>query len=647
MDEAPLKDVLAKSIAEASTSERVWGTKAAQAGKKIIDWYRELEAWPWPTTSGDNLNGFEPPDEAQRARKLNAKDELKDAACSFSESSYRDEDLYCGSLTAQKVQEYEERIEEIRDDMENLGFEELKEHVRATHVPSRTRRSTYGQMDTNHTIGHVHLDDFTAVITATTMQMLPHLSRLNALLGIWSVRFLVLRQVPGFLQCMQKTHAAMDSAWKTVEQPPFKDSMSGPVLTRAALTTIQAVLENRIDELGRRLDSMLDALEGREDTVPDTWIEEMDSIESDFGDWVVKAENLVLRNEMRTAKAGAESPSHGPSIRGSADDSAPAHAVSSSDTKTSAEAGDKVLLHSNPGIRDVRQMEESQRQIKDSAGPDGGHRTEPQASSSIINPQTPSRKGANDSSNISSHLRKLLASREASVERTSLPFAFSPATSPSPKADVDLLTSAPFESLTSQDEKSSLSADRKIVWSRNSSKPPPLTLNKSQPTLEGHSNLDFSPEASYPSSATSDYFSNMSSPEIHHASRAEYVGAPVEVSSPSLTQKDQLSPFEVISRPSSQRTERGRPMSEELSSRDFPSPVGSRSRASSFVPESAVLKDTPLAKSQHADRKEVNSHRRTRSASMQSFEVVPPNGVSSSSVLAADEAHISVTRSAV
>ena len=647
MDEAPRKDALGKSIAEASTSERAWGIKAALAGKKVRDWYRELEAWPWPTTSGDNFNGFESPDEAQRARKFNAKDEPKDATYSFSERSDRDEDLYWGSLTAHKVQEYEERIEEIRDDMETLEFEELKEHVRATHVPSHARRSTYGQMDTNHTNGHVHLDDFTAVITATIMQMLPHISRLNALLGIWSVRLLVLRQVPGFLQCMQKTHAAMDSAWKTVEQPPFKGSLGGPIFTRADLVTMQAVLENRIDELGRRLDSMLDALEGREDTVPDRWIEEMDFIESDFGNWVVKAENLVLRNEMRTAKAGAEFPSNAPSIRGSNDDSAPIHAVSSSAKETSARSNDKVLLHSNPEIRDVRQMEESQRQIKDSVGPDGGHKTEPEAICSIVNPQTPSQKGTNETGNISSHLRKLLASREASVERTSSPFAFSSATSPSPKAHVDLPGSASFEPLISQGEKSALSADREVVRSRNNSKPPPLTLYKPQPTLEGHSNLDFSLEASYPSSTTSDYFSNMSSPEIQHASRAEYVGAPVEVISPSLTQKDQLSPFEVISRPSSQRTERGRPMSEDISIRSFTTPVGMRSRASSFIPETAVLEDTPLAESQHADRKGVKSHWRTRSACMQSFEVVPPNEVSSSSIHTADEAHISVTRSAV
>ena len=632
MDEAPRRDALAKSIAEASTSERAWGTKAALAGKKVGDWYRELEAWPWPTTSGDNFNGFESPDEAQRARKFNAKDEQKDAARSFPERSDRDEDLYWGSLTAHKVQEYEERIEAIRDDMETLEFEELKEHVRATRVPSHARRSTYGQTDTTHTNGFVHLDDFTAVITATTMQMLPHISRLNALLGIWSVRLLVLRQVPGFLQCMQKTHAAMDSAWKTVEQPPFKDPLGGPILTRAALTTTQALLENRIDELGRRLDSMLDALEGRKDTVPNRWIEEMDFIESDFGNWVVKAENLVLRNEMSIAKAGAEFPSNAPHIRGSNDDSAPIHAVSSSGKETSAEASDKVLLHSSPEIRYTRLMEESQRQINDSVGPDGGHRTGPQATGSIVNPQTPSRKGANESGNISGHLRKLLASREASVERTSAPFAFSPATSPSLKAHVDLPSNASFEPLNSQDEKSALGADRNVVKSRNNSKPPPLTLCKPQPTLEGHSNLDLSPEVSYPSSTTSDYFSNMSSPEIQHASRAEYVGAPVEVTSPSLIQKDPLPPFEMISRPSSQRTERGRRMSEDFSSRGFTLPVGTRSRASSFIPETAVLEDNPLSALQHADRKGVKSHRRTRSACIQSFELVPPDEVSSSSV---------------
>lgn len=461
---------LIDSAISASTSERAWGIKAALAGKKVRDWYKELEAWPWPSAAHDGRNGFEPLAGAlQEGREETAEG--------------GPEELQYGSLPAWTAQEYEQRIEEIRDDLETLELEELKAHVRAMHLSTDPRRSTYGQFDAGLINGYAQLDDFTAIMTSTIMQTLPDVSRLNALLGIWSIRLVVSRQVPGFLDCIEETQTAMDSAWKAVGEPRNEGPRSESDINREAFMTMRGVLEKQIHELGQRLDSMLDALEGREDTVPEPWIDRMEAVEADFETWAVQTEQRVLEGELLAARARPRSPA------------------------------------------------------------------------------TPARRHSDEDGEISSHLRNMLSSREASAEKT--------------HARVYSLGNNTFEP---------------------HSKPRPLGLNLSRPQtpVEGPINSDFSSDYSYPGSATSGSFSNMSSPEIQQASRAEYFGAPVEITSPNLVQKDPMSPSDTISRQSSQRTERGNPDTDDIAS-------GTRSRASSFMPEPAILEDGPPVESRPSD----------------------------------------------
>ena len=42
------------------------------------------------------------------------------------------------------------------------------------------------------------------------------------------------------------------------------------------------------------MDLLIDTLEGREDTLPQAWIDELDAIESDFGFWSVQADSAVV-----------------------------------------------------------------------------------------------------------------------------------------------------------------------------------------------------------------------------------------------------------------------------------------------------------------------------------------------------------------
>jgi hypothetical protein len=83
-----------------------------------------------------------------------------------------------GSLRVDTVRQYEARIEEIKDSLEALDVEDLKEHVLDAHIPSRSRPGTRNGLSEATSSGSEYgrLDDLTAVITATILQTLPYLA---------------------------------------------------------------------------------------------------------------------------------------------------------------------------------------------------------------------------------------------------------------------------------------------------------------------------------------------------------------------------------------------------------------------------------------------------------------------------------------
>ena len=294
------QDALRESVAAASRSDRALGIRAALAGKKLREWNQELASWPWPESSISDCNGFEPPVSGELASDVRWHDysDCEDSTRSHSIAEWRGEvenGNYYGGMPEQQVQDYEDRVEAIKNDIDALGVEELKEFVRDAHLAPNPRRLSRWS-DGDGVSGNVynHLDAFTAVITATIMQFLPIISSLNVLLSNWSIRLLVLRQVPGFLKQMKESTNEMKDAWKVIEGP---DTTLGPetlVIIEESLSSKRAALENRIINLGRRLDTMLDILEGKEDTIPDRWIESMEEVETEFGDWVVESEKKLM-----------------------------------------------------------------------------------------------------------------------------------------------------------------------------------------------------------------------------------------------------------------------------------------------------------------------------------------------------------------
>ncbi|PKX95908.1 GAS2 domain protein [Aspergillus novofumigatus IBT 16806] len=276
-NEKAAHDILWKSISQVSPAERALGIRAAIAAQKLGEWYREVQAWDWPKRADAELGkGFMPP-------------------CSSSIDS--EEQVYYGSLPSVVVKQHEDRIEEIRDGMETLDVDELKEHVLNAHIPARSRPSSSNStVSVPPPLTYVQLSDFTAVITATILRALPLLSRLNSLLTTWDVRLLVLRQIPGLLRALHLAQSEVNSAMDLLKAtaPP---SENDPLYSRENYHAKRAGLEAIVLSAGRRMDNVIDALEGREDSLPESWIDQLEAVESDFSTWVMEAEKRTVQNE--------------------------------------------------------------------------------------------------------------------------------------------------------------------------------------------------------------------------------------------------------------------------------------------------------------------------------------------------------------
>ncbi|KAL1863701.1 hypothetical protein Plec18170_000539 [Paecilomyces lecythidis] len=287
-NEKTAQDLLTRSISKVSTDERALGIRAAVAAKKLKEWYREVLGWEWPRKTDAQLGkGFIPPTRTTQDERPTSTIEAET------------EEEYYGSLPVEVVKRYETRIEEIRDGMDSLDVEELKEHVLNAHVPSRSRPSSSASTISvgPPSFSYVQLSDFTAIVTATILRLLPTLSRLNFLLTTWDVRLLVLRQVPGLLSQLEKARVTMDSSMAALKLAHSPNEV-GSFFSRNAFHAKRTELEALVVSAGRRMDNILDALEGREDSLPEAWIDDLEAIESDFATWTIEAEKRAVMNEL-------------------------------------------------------------------------------------------------------------------------------------------------------------------------------------------------------------------------------------------------------------------------------------------------------------------------------------------------------------
>lgn len=270
------------------------------ASKQIHDWLDELSDWPWPKQS--TYAGYEMP--PAKMRRLSEPREPYQNH-NFSQEQHaipEPETPYLGSLKASQIARYEIRIEQVTNGMDELDLEEIKSHVLLNHIMPLSRSGTpYSDIGAS-SISFNRMEDITAVITAITVQALPNLSRLSRLLRTWSIRIVVLRQVPTALVAMTDAEIALKSGWNAIRlrqsredgSPGMSSTLSLP---RKDFEVMSSVLRRKIEQPGRDLDYMLDLLEGMADTLPDDWLDRMDAIESDYHEWAAAAERRVRAGE--------------------------------------------------------------------------------------------------------------------------------------------------------------------------------------------------------------------------------------------------------------------------------------------------------------------------------------------------------------
>jgi hypothetical protein len=296
-DRRSSRDTLYYSLQSSTSTQRTLGTRAAQTCLDIRSWARELEDWEWPGT-------FETLEPARKTEQSNTM--IKESSASL-DTSVIDQNgnttNYWGSLPAVVVQEYEQRTDEIIQQLDEINVEELKEFVLSAH-----HQAGISSASIDDSIGDIgaatdlqKLDDFTAIITATILQALPYLSRLNRLLDTWSIRLSILRQTPSFVKALSRARADLNRGWAAIQtvEPDHVESLSRATFNRGTMTEMRSVIEHNVGSLGRKLDGFLDNLEGRSETVPDSWIDGMENLGSQYAVWIVQAERKILEDDLK------------------------------------------------------------------------------------------------------------------------------------------------------------------------------------------------------------------------------------------------------------------------------------------------------------------------------------------------------------
>ncbi|KAF2460224.1 hypothetical protein BDY21DRAFT_361217 [Lineolata rhizophorae] len=313
---------LVESLRGASASEKALGVRVCRAAEKLRGWCREIERWGW-------AGSFEEPDEAEKRRQRQGSGNGSLGASganggAVAASVTTDPPLeYWGCLPAPLVEAYADRLDAIRDELADLGMDELKAYVRDMYgVRVRSRPgSAYSQRSTATTASTATaaaaaaelnlLDDFSLVVTHTVLQSLPYLSLLAGLLDSWTARADVLREAPRFLAELAHAQTAMRLGWEAIVARPDSsgggggdgdgdDSAADAAVSKLKETvgTVGSVLEGKVAALGRGLDRMLDVLEGREDVLPERWIDEFEALEAEYGRWYVEARRRIFEMEL-------------------------------------------------------------------------------------------------------------------------------------------------------------------------------------------------------------------------------------------------------------------------------------------------------------------------------------------------------------
>lgn len=275
-----------------TAAERDLGARVAKAAQRLKAWCAEIEQWGW---SGS----FEEPSAQLREQKrksieLRIRQHVGRLDLGLDHAVPPLE--YWGSLLSVEVEQHEARLDEIGDDMLKLDVEELKEYVLDMHPAAKSRPSSAGYEATRQ--HYKVMDDFSFLITQTLLSALPHHTKLKERLNTWTARVSILREAPRYISDLDTAQKAMRLGWDAIE-PPADPSDLAFEQWKEAIDTISTILHQRVSSLGRRLDRMLDTLEGREDCLPEHWIDTFEATEADYGRWKHESRRRLIDASVR------------------------------------------------------------------------------------------------------------------------------------------------------------------------------------------------------------------------------------------------------------------------------------------------------------------------------------------------------------
>ncbi|KAF2464931.1 uncharacterized protein BDR25DRAFT_361154 [Lindgomyces ingoldianus] len=278
-------------IENLTPAERDLGARVAKAAQRLKSWCEEIDKWGWSGT-------FEQPSEAyretrRRSVEAHIREHVKDSNGAIGSIGPLE---YWGSLLSVEVEAHEARLDEISEELLTLDIEELKGHVLDIHGPNKSRPSSagYEAVRQNYTL----MDDFSIILTQTLISALPHHYQLGERLNTWTARVSILREAPHFLSDLQTSQKAMRLGWEALE-PPKDLSDTSFNKWKEAVGTISGVLQGKVGDLGQRLDRMLDTLEGRDDCLPDEWIDNFEGLEADYGQWAHVSRRRIIEFDVR------------------------------------------------------------------------------------------------------------------------------------------------------------------------------------------------------------------------------------------------------------------------------------------------------------------------------------------------------------
>lgn len=271
------------AFGKASAYERELAEKVAKASVLLRNHYAELRSWYWP-------GSFDQPTKTRGTLAV-----ISGAGPSQPTLTF------WGCLPASTVLSYLDRIENTRKKLDDIEFEDLKEHI----INSRARVSKEVGLTEPLDLGGL-----TALSTMLVLQALPTHANLLELITVWTTRLSVLRRVPDFFDTLSKAEKAMEDAWIMIGVSPDRNSRSlhqagGKMrefgMIRDVYEILRSDVEEKVARLGRRTDAMLDILADHNHMLPDSWIDAVENLEIDYSSWTVEAQKEVMLYEFRSS----------------------------------------------------------------------------------------------------------------------------------------------------------------------------------------------------------------------------------------------------------------------------------------------------------------------------------------------------------